>query len=464
MPLTFGTSGLRGPAGAFDQTAVTCWVQAFLRAYPHAKPVFVGRDLRASSPEITKAVIGAITSAGADAIDCGALPTPALALAARGARAIMITGSHIPADRNGLKFYIPSGEILKQDEAAIAAAYTDMACPVSPQDQIGTCHRSDHLSPYAARYQDAYGPAALHGLRIGVYQHSSVARDLLSQVLEKLGAVTVALGRSDHFVAVDTEAVNADTRTTLAAWCARHRLDAIVSTDGDADRPMLTTASGELIPGDLLGVLTAQAVGATCVVTPVSSNSMVADLFPNIRLTRIGSPFVIAAMNDVLTETPNAKVIGFEANGGVILGFDAALPCGSMASLMTRDSLLPIIAPLAAAHSSSLSVAQLRASLPKRATATDRLQQINQAHARAFLDTLANSAQARAEFFASMGQERSANRMDGLRVTFLSGAVVHLRLSGNAPELRIYTEDDHPSSARTLLQHAQNALNGAIAR
>tara|TARA_B110000908_G_C10080263_1_gene369255 strand:+ start:225 stop:437 length:213 start_codon:yes stop_codon:yes gene_type:complete len=66
-------------------------------------------------------VMDACRAAGLAVTDCGDLPTPALALAAIGARAaaVMVTGSHVPADRNGLKFYTPDGEITKIDEMAI---------------------------------------------------------------------------------------------------------------------------------------------------------------------------------------------------------------------------------------------------------------------------------------------------------------------------------------------------------
>src|SRR5690606_2025930 len=85
--------------------------------------LFVGRDLRPSSPDLAGVVIAAGRAAGLAVTDCGAVPTPALALAAMdaGAAAVMVTGSHIPADRNGLKFYTPEGEITKAHETAILA-------------------------------------------------------------------------------------------------------------------------------------------------------------------------------------------------------------------------------------------------------------------------------------------------------------------------------------------------------
>ncbi len=124
-------------------------------------------------------MIEAIRGAGLGAVDCGAVPTPALAMAAmaRGHAAVMVTGSHIPADRNGLKFYVPGGEISKRDEGGILAALGR-----APGTHQGSYRESDAAAAYLQRSVAGFGPAALDGLRIGVYQHSSVARDLLIEV------------------------------------------------------------------------------------------------------------------------------------------------------------------------------------------------------------------------------------------------------------------------------------------
>src|SRR3982751_729709 len=106
--LKFGTSGLRGLAVELVGDEARRYTAAFVRADQEMPPkVLVGRDLRASSRQIANDVMGAITALGVPAIDCGELPTPALALEAlRGeCPAIMVTGSHIPGHRNGLKFY-----------------------------------------------------------------------------------------------------------------------------------------------------------------------------------------------------------------------------------------------------------------------------------------------------------------------------------------------------------------------
>jgi len=450
VTLAFGTSGLRGLVTALNPQAVAEWTGAFLSACPPKGPLFVGRDLRPSSPEIAAGVIRTARIAGYDVVDCGALPTPALALAAEGASAVMVTGSHIPADRNGLKFYTPAGEITKADEAAIQAAKAAGTMP--PPRREGRLTAADALAAYAARYETAFGPAALAGLRIGVYQHSSVARDVLATILAQLGAKVVELARSDIFIPVDTEAVDPDTRAQLAGWCTEHRLDALVSTDGDADRPMVTDARGQVIPGDVLGVLTARVLGARIVVTPVSSNTMVsAGLFDAVVLTRIGSPFVVAEMEAALAADPQAKVVGFEANGGFLLGFAAPGPAGLLPPLMTRDSVLPILAPLAAAKAAGQSLAESVASLPQRFTAADRLKGIPTEASKAFIAQLTDDAAARDHFFADLGPLLKADTTDGLRLTFTSGKILHLRPSGNAPEFRVYAEADDRESAVTLM-------------
>ncbi|WP_375262318.1 phosphomannomutase [Palleronia sp.] len=444
MAPTFGTSGLRGLASDLTDEVVRRHVAAFLAVCPHGGRVFVGRDLRPSSPAIAAAAIGAIRAAGLEAVECGTLPTPALAQAAMtaGAAAVMVTGSHIPADRNGLKFHTPAGEITKTDEARILAAHAAGAAP--PAAKGGLC-RHDATGPYADRLVDAFGSRALAGLEIGVYRHASVARDLLEEVLTRLGAKVRPLGQSEVFMPLDTEAVDEATRKRLAGWCADHGLDAVVSTDGDGDRPLVADAAGRIVPGEVLGVLTAQALGARIVVVPVTASDMVERAgFDRVVRTRVGSPFVIAGMEAARAADPGAQLVGFEANGGFLLGFAAR----GMAPLMTRDGLLPIVAPLAAARARGLALADLVADLPSCHTAADRLQGIDRTRAAAFMAELDADP---VPFFAAVGEITGVDRTDGLRVAFAGGRAVHLRPSGNAPEFRVHAQASDPTAAEALL-------------
>lgn len=466
MAPKFGTSGLRGLVTELTPELVASYVKAFVSICPTGAGLFVGRDLRPSSPRIAADVIAAAREAGINVTDCGALPTPALALAAMGsgAGAVMVTGSHIPADRNGLKFYVPSGEITKSNEIAITNAVGTTIAPAAPLGVLTAYEGA--AQAYVQRYAKAFRARALAGLRLGVYQHSSVARDLLTGLVEALGATAVPLARSETFIPVDTEAVDAETRTMLADWCGEHRLDAVLSTDGDADRPMLADAIGTVVPGDILGVLSARALGAKVVCTPISSNSMVLEMpdFEAVHLTRIGSPFVIAAMQAVREATPGTAVVGFEANGGFLLGFNVQGPAGTLDTLMTRDAVLPLLVPLMLARAKGATLAQIVAELPARFTASDRLTETPTEKSAALLDRLGSSEAVRADFLAPLGTEIALDRTDGLRLTLDGARVLHLRPSGNAPEFRIYTEASSKAECDGFLSDALHLVRAALAR
>ncbi|WP_298561913.1 phosphomannomutase [uncultured Aliiroseovarius sp.] len=452
MSPKFGTSGLRGLVTDLTPDLVGAHVMAFLRACPVGTGLFVGRDLRPSSPDIAAMVAKAARAAGIQVTDCGAVPTPALALAAMGAgaSAVMITGSHIPADRNGLKFYTPEGEITKAHEASILAALDTHSDPVAGPEVI---QNTTAGADYVARYVTAFGPNALDGLRIGVYSHSAVGRDLLLDLIPALGGTVLELGRSPTFIPVDTEAVAPELRQQLRDWAGAHDLDAIISTDGDGDRPLLTDEAGQVIVGDVLGQITGAAMGADVAVTPVSSNTGAEEAFGQVIRTRIGSPYVIAGM-----EQANGRVVGYEANGGFLLGFEAQ----GLPPLMTRDAVLPFLVPLTRARAAG-GLSALVAQQPARFTAADRLQEVPTEISQTLVARLDADADARDAFLTRMdGRCASVDRTDGLRMTLNDGRIVHLRPSGNAPELRLYVEADSAPAADQALAVGLEALRAEL--
>lgn len=456
MAPRFGTSGLRGLTRELTDAVVADHLRAFADACTTGGGLLLGRDLRASSPRIARAVAGAARAAGLAVTDCGAVPTPALAQAAMatGRAAVMVTGSHIPSGRNGLKFFTPAGEITKADEAAITARlgrrWPDLAGPPPRRlESIGAA--------YAERHVEAFGPAALAGLRIGLYAQSAVGRDLLAATLTMLGAQVRAFGRARRFVALDTEAVALPIREMLAEAAAQGGFDAIVSTDADGDRPLLTDSGGRIIPGDILGQITAAFLGAETVVTPVTANTGAerSGRFARVIRTRVGSPHVIAAM-----ESAGGRVAGYEANGGFLLGFDAKGPAGPLPRLMTRDAFLPLIATLVAAREAGGVVPRV-AQEPARFTAADRLTAVTPAKAAALLERVAAD---RAGFLARIGAaEAGHDETDGLRLMLTDGRILHLRPSGNAPEFRVHAEAEHPEAAEQLLAAALGAVAAELA-
>ncbi|MFC1671820.1 phosphomannomutase [Planctomycetota bacterium] len=454
MPLKFGTSGVRGLVTEMTDAACYRYTRAFaeyLKDKSLSETVSLAGDYRSSTPRIMRAVAHAITDSGLSVDNCGMVPTPAVAYQGlRHERAsIMVTGSHIPDDRNGIKFNMPWGEVLKADEAEISkrcGALEDVDPGSSPElpEVSGEARAS-----YVERYRAFFPAGCLDGLTVVVYQHSSVLRDILPEIIGGLGAEVVPVGWSDAFVAVDTEAVEDPER--LAAWVQEHGADALASADGDGDRPLVVDEAGKVIRGDVLGILVADFLGADAVSTPVSCNTALerSGRFPRTQRTRIGSPYVIAAMTEAV-EHGGRTVVGYEANGGFLTATDITHPdTGTvLGALPTRDAVLPILSALIAGKREK-SLSSLAADLPSRYTASGLLRGFPNDRGKALVAEFQGGGKDVAgKYFKDIfGTVESLDFTDGARITFQGGDVVHLRPSGNAPEFRCYTESETEETA-----------------
>lgn len=458
--VAFGTSGARGLVSQMSGEVCAAYTLAFIQGLNLARRgqrIALGMDLRPSSPEIARACVAGIRQSGCEVDFCGVLPTPALALyaLAEGIPAIMVTGSHIPFDRNGIKFYRADGEISKADEAAMTGATVEVEAVAAELPAVNPAA----LDRYRQRYTKLFGKDLLAGRRVGVYEHSSAARDVLKDVLAELGAEVIGLERTDTFVPIDTEAVGEADRQRGRNWAAQYQLDAIISTDGDGDRPLIGDEHGEWLRGDIVGLLCAKFLGADTVVTPVSCNTAIeaSGWFRQVIRTRIGSPYVIAGMEQVEA----GSVAGFEANGGFLAGNGLSVDGKPLAALPTRDSLLPALALLAMARGQGGKLSGLLQGLPQRFTASDRIQEFPVANSRALLDRLqADDTAYRGLWGDSLGAPVHSDVTDGLRLTFASGDIVHLRPSGNAPELRCYAEAGDAERAQSLVAETLRRIAG----
>lgn len=453
--VSFGTSGVRGLVSAMTDELCFAYTLAFaqtLNIAPGAR-VAIAMDLRPSSPTIAAACHAALSFAGVETVFCGALPTPALAFYAEQQKmpGIMITGSHIPFDRNGIKFYSAEGEITKAHEQTISTAQVHL-----PNVDFSQPLPSVNLAAkefYLSRYRNYFAPNCLAGLSLAIYEHSSVARDLIKTLLIDLGANVISLGRTDEFVPIDTEAVAKVDVERAKKWANEYQFDAIISTDGDADRPLLGDETGQWMRGDIVGLLTAQFLGIDAIATPVSCNTAIeaSDCFKEIKRTRIGSPYVIEAMQ-ALMKNSAIKIAGFEANGGFLLGSTLNSSNGQLAALCTRDAVLPMLAVIALAKQKKCKLSALTMALPARLTASDRIQNFPTENSRTILQKLAAQPISIKELLGDLcGELANIDQTDGLRMTFKSGDIVHFRPSGNAPELRCYAEAADQTRADTLV-------------
>jgi phosphomannomutase len=511
--LRFGTSGRRGRVVDLTQLEISLnvlgeleYLQSLSRAeggIVRGEEFYFAYDLRPSSTafdaaergkgELCQAVEGAIRDAGMQPVNLGQIPTPALTFyaVARHRGSIMVTGSHIPFDLNGYKLNTSAGELMKAHEEPIGEMVSRIRQRLYSQpatesefDSQGM-FRSGHRelsAPYKAaregyiqRYLNFFSGQMLEGRRVLVYQHSAVGRDLLVEILEALGATVAICGRSETFVAIDTEAIDDAQLATIQEFADEADRDtwAVVSTDGDSDRPLiLGLESGKVrfFPGDLVGMVVAEYLGADAVVIPISCNdaidrgSLAAVLAPK---TRIGSPHVVAGMSAARAQG-RKKICGWEANGGFLLGSDIVREGRTLSALPTRDAILPILGVLFSALERNISLTELFAALPARFSRAALLRNFPRENGRRIVDLLSagvsvvgqlESCFTPADGFSPIGR---IDYTDGVRILFTNGDVAHFRPSGNADEFRIYAVADTQARANEIVAMGVAEPDGII--
>jgi len=534
--LKFGTSGIRGLVAEMSDlecyTTIKGFIQYLLEIGDIQKgdPISIAGDFRSSSERIMVAVAAAIEDSGCKVDNCGYIPTPALAYYAmqKSQASIMVTGSHIPDDRNGIKPYKKHGEVLKTDEAEIL----DHVTKIRKQEYIkkvdetifnemGMFKKARSLSSvnkeaevsYVRRYLNVFPPNCLLSKTIVLYEHSAVGRDILAQVLRGLGAEVIPVARSDRFVAIDTESLTSYDRKFFRQLADEYRpsdICAIVSTDGDSDRPLIVDEQGEFHRGDVVGIVVSQYVNADFAAVPISANDAVAIQLEKDGIaftnTRIGSPYVIAAMNEAITKGRHS-VVGWEVNGGFLTGTDLVINGKVLKALPTRDAFLPIICVILQAIKKDLSVSELLAELPRRYSQAglidhfpvdtskmiierfsplqgdhiiqvdfedDGVKVIDKTGRTSLLDSQDPITRAMLEkrkvlkryFNSRPGFDDiiRINYIDGIRITFAKGDVSHIRPSGNAPQLRFYSNANSQERADKIVQFAVAESDGILRR
>ena len=546
VALAFGTSGLRGLVKDITDLEAYINVKAALRYLLsigdiHASStVVIAGDLRPSADRIMRACAQAVVDSRFQVENAGKIPTPALIshAIATGRAGVMVTGSHIPFDRNGIKINKSVGEVLKSDEPGITREVEHVrvqeysrTATESAFDGSGMLKRSPELpalaraaeEAYIRRYLTSFTCGGLSGLRVLVYQHSAVGRDILPRILREFGAEVITAGRSETFVSIDTENITDEQLDRLeefavAAEASGRPLHAIVSTDGDSDRPLLTAVLPgaevhpgrrrvRFLPGDLLGIVVAEYLRADAAAVPISANDAVerrmAERGVSLQKTKIGSPYVISALDELRRAGTHARIVGWEANGGFLTGSDIQLKSGTLAALPTRDSTLPILANLFAAAEQRIGLPTLWNRLPVRSGRAGLIDNVPVAVSQAILANLiAPGAVIEVEFDGAGGvldrsrpdamptllaepatadwQQRKAtlarfftptlgfddivriNVLDGVRVYFHDGDVAHVRPSGNAPQLRIYANSDSQARADEIVELGLREPDGIL--
>src|SRR5262249_14370884 len=277
MGRLFGTDGIRGRANAdlTPELALSVAVAAaqvlLERDRSHAPVAVVGRDPRASGEMLEGAVVSGLTSAGANVVRVGVLPTPAVAYltGALGADVgVMLSASHNPMPDNGIKLFAAGGHKLPDEvENAIEAHLADGLTAARPTGaRIGRVRDDASGADKYIEHLLAATGHALDGLKVVVDCAHCAASRVAPLVYERAGAACVAICADP-----DGLNINADCGSNHLAKLRRavveHGADLGIAHDGDADRCMAVTSTGDDVDGDQIMAILALAMRETGALT-----------------------------------------------------------------------------------------------------------------------------------------------------------------------------------------------------
>ena len=346
MGRLFGTDGVRGLANR-DLTPELALAVALSAVHvlresdgSHRPVAVVGRDPRASGEMLEAAVIAGLTSAGADVLRVGVLPTPAIAhlTASTGADlGLMLSASHNPMPDNGVKLFGRGGHKLADAvEDAIETRLADIwDRPVGAE--VG---RVRDLTDAAETYSDhvlSALPCRLNGLRMVVDCAHGAASSVAPHIYERAGAKVISVAAEPDGLNIN-DGVGSTYLGSLVAAVVEYGADLGLAHDGDADRCLAVTADGSVVDGDqILAILALAMRGAGT----LRENTVVATVMSNLGLhlamREHGIILDITPVGDryVLEELRARRLsLGGEQSGHIVLPDHATTGDGILTALL----------------------------------------------------------------------------------------------------------------------------------
>ncbi len=411
----FGTSGIRRVA---DKSLVELALKAGLAVGEVYGNVVVGCDTRTSSDAVKHAFISGLLAAGSKCCDAGVIPTPTLALAARGFQAgAMITASHNPPEYNGIKLLNPDGSAFDSNQRK---QIEDMIL----SDSLSVAHWSEikssrihngailkHIEHILEDFPDELK------LKVVVDCGCGAASVITPYLLKRLGCEVVALncypsGFFPHAIE--------PTETNLGDLIQATRelgADLGIAHDGDADRMMAVDDNGRFIPGDKLLVLFAQQMGAKELVTTIDASMVIDEMGFSVRRTPVGDTYVSE-------ELRNGGDFGGEPSGSWIFPNSSLCPDGiyaaaQLVAIASRQRLSQLVDNIPC-------YPLLRGSIANEGVATSDLE----------------------KRLLAM-EPLSVSSIDGIKLNFEDGWLL-VRTSGTEPKIRVTAEAKSETRVRQL--------------
>ena len=304
----FGTDGVRGVVDADLTEDLVARVGRAFGAWSQGAPVLIGRDTRASGPALERALASGLASAGSTVTLGGILPTPAVALLADEAGAV-VSASHNPPEYNGVKFFRNGWKLDDAEEEAVEALLDGAAVAhASPHEAEGLAER------YVEIVCERFG-TSLQGLRVALDCANGAMYEVAPGAFDRLGAHVVTLGNQP-----DGTNINAGCGATdlglLSRTVAEGEFDLGVAFDGDGDRMLAVDAGGVELDGDQIVAILALHLGVDTVavtsMTNLGFHRLMREHGIRVLTTDVGDRYVLEALRR------EGAVLGGEQSGHVI--------------------------------------------------------------------------------------------------------------------------------------------------
>lgn len=261
MGRLFGTDGVRGIAneGLTCELALEIGRAAanVLKTGGNRRRLLcaIGMDTRISSDMLASAITAGLCSVGADVINLGVVPTPAVAYLVEKYKCdmgIMISASHNPAEFNGIKIFSGDGyklpDALEEQIEALVLDNKSTLKNADPRDIGKVSYNTNAVRDYIDHLKSTVA-FSLEGLNIAVDCANGASSMTAETLLTELGANVHMLFDNPDGLNIN-EKCGSTHMESLREYVVNNNLDAGLAFDGDADRFLCIDDKGNYIDGD----------------------------------------------------------------------------------------------------------------------------------------------------------------------------------------------------------------------
>ncbi|KZN16574.1 MULTISPECIES: phosphoglucosamine mutase [Pseudomonas] len=362
----FGTDGIRGRVGQYpitpDFMLKLGWAAGMAFRSMGACKVLVGKDTRISGYMFESALEAGLTSAGADVMLLGPMPTPAIAYLTRTFHAeagIVISASHNPHDDNGIKFFSGKGTKLPDEVELMIEELLDTPMTVVESSKIGKVSRINDASGRYIEFCKSSVPTgtSFTGLKIVIDCAHGATYKVAPSVFRELGAEVVVLSAHPDGLNINENCGSTHMEPLQAAVLAEHA-DLGIAFDGDGDRVQMVDHTGAVVDGDELLFIIARDLQERGKLQGGVVGTLMSNLGLELALADLAIPFVRANVGDryVISELLERDwQVGGENSGHIV--------CFSHTT--TGDAIIAALQVLMALKRRTEGLAQSRQALRK---------------------------------------------------------------------------------------------------